>query len=132
VLDYDEAKRWVNLAKRDHAIALHLRDTFVPLPVETICFHCQQTAEKALKAVLAYHNADIPKTHDITKLDGLCQEFTDKVQTDARIAETLTTFAVITRYVEDRHDFTEDTAQFALKQAKQVLDNVKETLGITE
>ena len=104
--DYDEAKRWISLAERDYAIALHLQKTFVPLPVETICFHCQQTVEKALKAVLAYYEADIPKTHDIAKLNGLCREYTDNIEIDARIAETMTHFAVITRYIEDRRDFT--------------------------
>ena len=43
--DYEEAKIWINLAERDFSIASHLYDTFIPMPIETICFHCQQYGE---------------------------------------------------------------------------------------
>jgi len=130
--DYAEAKTWINLAERDYAVALHLSDTFVPLPVEIICFHSQSTVEKALKAVLAYYEDKIPKIHDITNLITLCKQHTDKIHIDKGIADTITDFAVVTRYVEDRRDFTEDTAQFAIKQAKLNLDMVKKFLEEAE
>jgi len=123
--DYAEAKTWINLAERDYAVALHLNDTFIPMPVEIIFFHCQSTVEKALKAVLAYYEDKIPKIHDITALLTLCKQHTDKIDIDKKIADTITDFAVVTRYVEDRRDFTEDTVEFALKQAKINLEMVK-------
>ena len=123
--DYAEANTWINLSQRGHDIALHLQKTFIPLPVETICFHSQQTVEKALKAVLAYYEDKIPKTHDISTLQTLCKVHTDKIHIDDVIAETITDFAVITRYVEDRRDYTEDTADFALKQANLALEAEK-------
>jgi HEPN domain-containing protein len=126
--DLAEAKTWINLAERDYAVAAHLYEAFIPLPVEIVCFHCQQAVEKALKAVLAYYGAAIPKTHDIITLNKLCKELTDKVQIDVAVAEVITNFAVVTRYVEDRRDFTEDTAKFALNQAKQNLEMVKQAL----
>jgi len=43
---------------------------------------------------------------------------------DDKVVDIITAFAVITRYIEDRREFTEDTAKFALKEAKQTLDNV--------
>ena len=126
--DYAEAKTWINLAERDYTVASHLHTTLVPKPIEIICFHSQQTVEKALKAVLAYYEDKIPKTHDISNLQTLCKVHTDKIHIDDDIAETITDFAVITRYVEDRRDYTEDTADFALKQAFQALDMVKQYL----
>jgi len=75
--------------------------------------------------VLAYYEADIPKTHNIRTLAELCKAHTDKVFIDDKVVDTITAFAVITRYIEDRRDFTEDTAGFALKQARQVLDVVE-------
>jgi len=36
-----------------------------------LCFHAQQAAEKALKAVLATHGLRVPKTHDIAYLMDL-------------------------------------------------------------
>ena len=53
--DYSEAMVWINLSQRDYDIALHLHKTFIPMSVETICFHSQQSVEKALKAILAYY-----------------------------------------------------------------------------
>ena len=32
---------------------------------ETLCFHAQQAAEKAIKAVLVAEGADLPRTHDL-------------------------------------------------------------------
>ncbi|MEW6107540.1 MAG: HEPN domain-containing protein, partial [Bacillota bacterium] len=37
-------------------------------PYDTACFHCQQAAEKHLKAFLAYHERPIPHTHDLEEL----------------------------------------------------------------
>jgi HEPN domain-containing protein len=132
VADYGEAKIWINLSKRDYTVASHLYTTLVPKPIEIICFHSQQTVEKALKAVLAYYEADIPRTHDIIALNKLCKEHTDKVQVDVVVAEAMTNFAVATRYVEDRRDYAEDTAEFALKQANLALEAVKQFLKKTE
>ena len=130
--DCNEAKMWINLAKRDESIASHLKDTFVPLPVETICFHCQQAVEKALKAVLALYEDDIPKTHNIRALTELCKSHIKDTLIDDKVVDTITAFAVITRYIEDRRDFTSDTANFALKYAAQTLKNVMQALGLSD
>jgi len=132
VNDYAEAMVWINLSQRDHDIAFHLQKTFIPLPVETICFHSQQAVEKALKAVLAYYEADIEYVHNIRTLAELCKAHTDEVFIDDKVVDTITAFAVLTRYVEDRRDYTEDTAKFALKQANLALESVKQFLKKSE
>jgi len=48
----DDILKWLEIAQRDYDIALHLSKTFRPLPVENICYNCQQAIEKALKAIL--------------------------------------------------------------------------------
>jgi HEPN domain-containing protein len=48
------AKKWLDYAQTDYNVALH-DTTFHPVPIEIICYHCEQAAEKALKAILAYH-----------------------------------------------------------------------------
>ena len=126
----DDAEKWINIAKRDYAVSMTLNEQHRPLPVEIICFHCQQSVEKSLKAILAYNNADIPKTHDIRLLNELCQNFTSEVIVDKRVAEIITDFAVETRYVEDNRDYTKDTAEFALKQSQQILNKVEEILNL--
>lgn len=39
------------------------------------CFHCQQAAEKRLKAVLALYQGDFPRTHDIDMLISLAESY---------------------------------------------------------
>ena len=126
----DDAKKWMNIAERDYAVAMTLNEAHRPLPVEVICFHCQQSVEKSLKAILAYYNADIPKTHDIRLLNGLCQNYTSAALIDGKDAEKVSDFAVETRYVHDDQDYTQTTAEFALKQAEQTLEKVKQVLKL--
>ena len=126
----DDAKKWMNIAERDYAVAVTLNEVHRPLPVEVICFHCHQSVEKSLKAILAYNNADIPKTHDIRMLNGLCKNYTNETLIDSKDAGKVTDFAVETRYVDDDEDYTQDTAEYALKQAKQTLDKVKQALKL--
>ena len=40
--------------------------------VEDALFHCQQAAEKSLKAFLTYHNQTFRKTHDLASLLRQC------------------------------------------------------------
>jgi HEPN domain-containing protein len=71
VADLDTADKWRRFAAMDLNVAIH--DTsFSPLPIEIVCYHCQQSAEKALKAILAYHEETILKTHDLKRLLDLC------------------------------------------------------------
>ena len=42
-----DAKEWLAYAKLDLGVAKHLYDKYYPKPLETICFHCQQSVEKA-------------------------------------------------------------------------------------
>jgi hypothetical protein len=32
-----------------------------PVPIEIVCFHCQQAAEKYFKSFLAYHDQEPPQ-----------------------------------------------------------------------
>ena len=40
------------IAKHSLGVARHLYETYRPQPLEIICYHCQQAAEKAIKAVI--------------------------------------------------------------------------------
>lgn len=63
---------WVKKAEADYLAALTLsRKKKVPLH-DAACFHCQQSAEKYLKARIEEHGIRVPKTHD---LDAFCFPF---------------------------------------------------------
>jgi HEPN domain-containing protein len=65
---------------------------------DLVCFHCQQTAEKYLKALLEELGANIPKTHDLEKLLNLLLTHHAGLHSQRRGLRFLTDFAVLSRY----------------------------------
>jgi HEPN domain-containing protein len=63
----------VKKAEADHRAAVGLDSGIVAGVVDQICFHCQQSAEKYLKALLEEDGQPIPKTHDLLFLLTLVQ-----------------------------------------------------------
>ena len=126
----EDANAWVNFAQRDYDVAVHLSKTFHPMPVENICYGCQQAIEKALKAALIYFTDDYPKTHDIGSLYRLCKEYTTKIELTPSIARIITRFATKSRYPDDVNDFTEADTILGLKYARQILEQVREVLSV--
>lgn len=117
-----EVKLWLDLAKQDHGVAGHLYKTYYPKPYEIICYHCQQAAEKAIKAVLLSCDLKdgLPKSHD---LSFLLNQIKNIVKIDEKIldyADTLTPYGISVRYpnelfLEDHH------AAAALEMARDVI-----------
>ena len=97
------------------------------MPIEIICFHCQQAAEKAVKAViLAAHITDeAPKKHDISfLLRSLEQQFSIDDRYFA-YADFLNPFGVIVRYPNELV-LGEQSSKKALQYAKAILDWAKD------
>lgn len=113
-----EVKEWYDLANTDLQVAKHLNDSFHPKPLEIICFHCQQAAEKAAKSLIVYYGAEggIPKLHDIS---FLLDQIKNKVRIEEKYyeyADVLTPYGVVARYpnelfLDERH--TEQAIQYA-------------------
>jgi HEPN domain-containing protein len=87
---------WLLRAKSDLSIA------GAPLPegalYEDLCFHCQQPAEKALKAVYQYKGLSFRYTHDISELiEGLNKQGIN-IPSVIRQAILLSIYAWETRY----------------------------------
>lgn len=60
-------REWVRKAEADYRGAKSLARSRPPLH-DLVCFHCQQCAEKYLKALLEELGMGVPKTHDLDKL----------------------------------------------------------------
>lgn len=103
-------REWLALAETDLGVARHLYETYRPQPLEIICYHCQQAAEKAIKAVIVACGArgGMPKLHDLSFLLG---QLKNMVEIDERYydyADALTPYGVAVRYpselqLEERH-----------------------------
>ena len=66
-------KEWVKKAENDFKACMILKDSDDP-PLDVIGFHCQQTVEKYLKAVLVYHQRHVRKIHDLGEIFRECCE----------------------------------------------------------
>ena len=42
---------WLKTSETDLGVAQHLFENYHPKPIEIVCYHCQQSAEKAIKAI---------------------------------------------------------------------------------
>ncbi len=98
----DEAKRvtisrWLFKAQRDLSSAQRLADKNGPL-LDTAVYHCQQAAEKALKAFLVLHDIRVPKTHDLVELLAATAALTSDYAALTGSAERLTQYATLFRY----------------------------------
>ena len=65
-----QVKQWIDYAAQDLGVARHLFENYHPKPLEIVCYHCQQSAEKAIKAVIVslHWPTGIPKSHDLSFL----------------------------------------------------------------
>ena len=110
---------WLRFARSDLALAATVPPKEV-LP-STLCFHAQQAAEKAVKAVLIHAGVAFPRTHSIRYL-------LDRLPPDVDIPEEvaksaiLTKYAVQMRYPDDTEDVTENELQEALRYGGDVLE----------
>ncbi|MBS4031242.1 MAG: HEPN domain-containing protein [Clostridiales bacterium] len=92
-----QAKEWQRLAAMDLDSAEYLQNMY-PVPIEIICFHCQQSAEKYLKGYLVLHNINPPKTHDLDELCKLCLHMSDAFMNIADQCSDLTAYGIQPRY----------------------------------
>src|SRR5947209_6012154 len=89
---------WVAKAEVDYAAAVDLlRRRKKPLP-DAVCFHCQQCAEKYLKALLQEHSVAFAKIHDLAQLLALAAPLDPSLNAFAGSLSTLTRYAVRVRY----------------------------------
>ncbi|HEX5836905.1 MAG TPA: HEPN domain-containing protein [Anaerolineales bacterium] len=88
---------WVEKAEEDFLLAQSALRRKKPL-VTGACFHAQQCAEKYMKALLVFRKAGFPRTHDLLLLNTLCSSAGIFIEIDAKLLNTLSDYAVRTRY----------------------------------
>lgn len=117
---------WLAYARSDWELARVAQPSNVMR--EMLCFHAQQAAEKAMKAVLIQANVDFPRTHNLRNLlDKISSEM--DLPTAVEDAAILTDYAVSARYPGNVEQVTEEEYEEALRLAQNVLDWAK---GIVE
>jgi HEPN domain-containing protein len=90
-------EEWIRLAGDDLRMAEHSQ-TMWPIPLELICYHCQQSAEKYLKVYLASQGIDPPHIHDLSELLKACREKNPHFAELAQVCSELTGYGTQPRY----------------------------------
>jgi len=88
-------------------------------PFDTVCYHCQQAAEKYLKGFLIYLDTPFTKTHNIEVRMDLVSPSYPEIEKFTE-AVSLTYYAVENRYPDDFVEVSEDEAINAFLIAKEL------------
>ncbi len=121
------ARQWLAKAKNDLLNAdNNLKSEIIPF--DTVCFHCQQAAEKLLKAYLVGNGKEYPFTHDLFMI----LEKVLPLNTDAEALRDslsiLIPYAVEVRYPDDWYMPSDEDAKEAREAVRKVLNWLENAL----
>jgi HEPN domain-containing protein len=119
---------WIKKAEHDFLAAIDLgRRRKKPLH-DMVCFHCQQAAEKYLKARLEEAAIYFPKTHDLESLLHLLISLEPLWVTLTLATRRLKPFGVLIRY--PGNDATKSQAKQAILDCKSIRTEVRHSLRL--
>ena len=120
--------QWVEKAQDDlqaaRALQTHGGDLWA-----IVAFHCQQSVEKFIKALLTFRQIEFGKTHDLTALVDSLADLEGPTMEVLRSAEDLTIYGVQVRYPGDGPEVDRNEAEKALELAQQVAEVVLREVG---
>ena len=99
--DSQSISRWIMFAQKDYDAAYNMSVLHHPPPIEIICYHCQQSIEKILKAYALAHSGLLVKTHDLESVLKQCMEYDFQFGDFADACAVLTGYAIASRYPLD-------------------------------
>jgi HEPN domain-containing protein len=119
-------KEWFGFAEKDIASAKFLLD-MRPVPLEIVCYHCEQAAEKALKSYLIYKDSEPLRTHDLKLLCKICSDMDQSFIEISQCCINLTPYGVQPRYPFEI-EINDNDMQKAIADADQVLIFIQKKL----
>jgi HEPN domain-containing protein len=122
----DDPREWLN---RAHSNLLQAKDEKPGVYLEDLCFQAQQATEKALKAILLYHEIRFPYIHDLAELVNLLKK--GRLQVPAQIEQSvgLTDFAVEACYPGTAEPIIREEYQETVELAEQVVRWAESIIG---
>jgi len=117
--DWNSPEEWLRYARGD--LDLAIRGRLPGILLEPLCFHAQQAAEKALKAVLLFSGQQIPRIHSIERLiDVVPSEI--KQDSDFTIPAILSEYASGARYPWPGEPVTDAEYEQAVRLAQSIVE----------
>lgn len=114
-----ETRSWLVKARADIRLAEIVQREDASLRGDAL-FHCQQAAEKSLKAFLTWHGRTFRKTHSIGELGQAVVELAPALEPLLRRSVTLTDYAWKFRYPGDVEEPAPEEVAAALGLAREV------------
>jgi len=125
----DYVKKWVMKAINDINIVKHeLVQPDSEMVTDAICFHCQQSVEKFLKAYLVMKKIDIGKTHNLEFLLELCKK--QDIDFGNIDVGNLSFYAVTVRYPDEFYTPSVQEAKECFEIASAVRDFILRKLEL--
>ncbi len=124
-----EVCQWITKARHDLRFAQLLFSADPPL-LDTAVYHCQQVAEKALKAYLTWHDIPFQKIHNLPVLVEQCLHVDKTFSELHEMAEILTPYATAFRYPGEVLEPEIEDAQEALEAAEELLRFILERIPV--
>ena len=114
----NRAHDWIQ--KGDHDLG-SAKIIFLNLPeyFDTIAFHCQQSVEKYIKAILVFRNIEFQRSHDLIYLLDL---LSTRIEIEAELfrkAASLNSYGVQIRYPDSLIELTTKELQIAIAIAEE-------------
>jgi len=125
-MDKTAVHEWVAYSDMDLSSAKYLCD-MNPKPLEIICYHCQQSAEKVLKAYWIYKNINPPRTHDLELLRAECECHDDSFTKLHDACMRLNGYSTQSRYPSGI-DLVEADMAAAVKDSEKINEFVKKRI----
>jgi HEPN domain-containing protein len=122
-------REWARKAEQDYATAKRERQGEQPVH-DVVCFHCQQCAEKYLKALQEELGLLIAKTHDLDQLLNDLLPHHAPLRSLRRGLLFLSQFAVDTRY--PGYNARKSQAVAATRWMDRIRDVARSILGLRE
>jgi HEPN domain-containing protein len=119
-------REWVKKAETDRVVAEQSYKSRTPLH-DAVCFHCQQCAEKYLKALLQEHGLPVERIHDLDKLLNALLPYYPALSAMKRALRVLNDYAVDPRY--PGLDPSKRQAASALRWMQKVRTAARDLLG---
>lgn len=121
-----ETHEWLKKAELDLRAAGIEFEADPPLTAD-IVFHCQQLAEKSMKAFLAWHDEPFRKTHNLVEIGQQCAAIDETLRDLLRDAAGLTEYAWKFRYPGEP---SVAETQVAVSLARAVFDAIIDRLPV--
>jgi HEPN domain-containing protein len=112
---------WLRYAMSDLNTAKHMFEDVYPKEMEISAWHCQQCAEKTLKAFLVANDIDPPKIHNLEELDKFCQNIDASFSEIRYDCQKVNPYGSPVRYPNEL-DVDETIVQTLIKRAQKIYD----------